>query len=164
MLAYVFWHRPAGPLDAVEYEHLLAAFHDRLAAVSPPGFVESAAFRVRAQPWLSLGGYEDWYVVDDWTALGVLNDATIDAEHRTDHDAVARRSSDGAGAVYRLLSGGLPLADAGAARWSQRRPGDLPGEDEFALWQRQLVLGPAPEFCLRERGSDVVCVTCRSAG
>jgi hypothetical protein len=155
VLAYVFWHRPDGSLDAAEYERLLAAFHDRLAAAPPPGFAESAAFRVGAQPWLPGGGYEDWYLVDDWTALGVLNEAAIDAEHRTDHDAVARRSTDGAGAVYRGLWRGLPLADAGKASWSQERPAEPPGEADFALWQRQLVLGPAPEFCLRERGSEI---------
>jgi hypothetical protein len=49
VLAYVFWHRPDGAVDADEYERLLAAFHDRLAAAPPPGFVESAAFRVAAQ-------------------------------------------------------------------------------------------------------------------
>jgi hypothetical protein len=162
VLAYVFWHRPDGSLESADYEGRLAAFHDRLAAARPPGFVESAAFRVGALPWLPAGGYEDWYLVDDWTALGVLNDAAIDAVHRPEHDAVAHASTDGAGAVYRLLAGGLAPGAAGTAGWSARPPGDRPGAGDYSLWQRQLVLGPAPEFCLRERGSDIVCITRRS--
>ena len=148
MLAYLFWHRPAESADLAAYEQRLRQFHERLLADPPPGFRGSAAVRVSA-------GYEDWYLVDDWAALGVLNDAAIDAAHRGEHDAVARMAADGAGAVYRHIAGELPVADAGAAKWSDSRP---EGAGEFALWQRQLVLGPAPEYCLLEPGSDRVSV------
>jgi hypothetical protein len=154
MLAYVFWHQPAGSIDPAVYEGRLAAFHERMAAVAPAGFLDSAAFRVGALDWQPGGGYEDWYLVEDWTALGVLNEAAIDADHRPDHDAVARLAGDGAGAVYKLLAGRLPLADAGAATWSDKPAEATPDDPDFALWQRQMVLGPAPEFCLLERGSE----------
>jgi hypothetical protein len=159
VLAYVFWHRPGGSVDVPDYERRLDAFHERLAAAPPAGFAESAAFRVGALPWLPEGGYEDWYLVDGWTAVGVLNDAAIDAQHRTEHDAVAQQAADGAGAVYRLLEGGLAPAGAGKAEWSRSAPADRPRKPDYALWQRQLVLGPAPEFCMRTRGSELVRVT-----
>jgi hypothetical protein len=154
VLAYVFWHHPADPVDSAGYEARLAAFHDRLRAVAPAGFRESAAFRVGALAWQPGGGYEDWYLVDDWTALGALNAAAVDAQHRPDHDAVASLAGDGAGGVYKLLSGGLPLADAGTARWLAEPPAATPDDADVALWQRQMVLGPAPEFCVLERGAD----------
>lgn len=147
MLAYVFWHSPAST-DAGTYEARLRAFHERMTADPPAGYRGSAAFRVA-------DGYEDWYLVDDWTALGVLNDAAIDARHAPDHDAVAGLSGGGAGAVYRHIAGELGLADAGRADWSHARPD---AEGEFALWQRQLVLGPRPEFCLLRPGSERVSV------
>ena len=148
MLAYLFWHGPAESSDPTAYEQRLRAFHDRLRATPPPGFRGSAAFR-------ATDGYEDWYLVDDWTALGVLNDAAIDAAHRGEHDAVASMAGDGAGAVYKHIAGDLPVGDSGAAEWSHSRP-DADGE--FALWQRQLVLGPGPEFCLLRRGAERVSV------
>jgi hypothetical protein len=170
VLAYLFWHRPADAVDAADYERRLAAFHDRLRAEPPPGCARSAAFRVGSLPWLADGGYEDWYLVDDWSALGVLNAAAVDAAHLPDHEAVATLAADGAAAVYALRAGSLAIADAGTAAWYDKPRGepqagfevrlvaDRSAED-FALWQRQLVLGPAPEFCLLARGSDRVRVT-----
>ena len=156
MLAYLFWHRPAESVDADRYEQRLRSFHERLYADPPAGFRGSAAFRVD-------DGYEDWYLIDDWTALGVLNDAAIDARHAPDHDAVAGLAAGGAGAVYRHITGDLGLADGGRADWSHKRPDTGPDPAEEALWQRQLVLGPAPEFCLLRRGSDRVSLVSGSA-
>jgi hypothetical protein len=148
MLAYVFWHRPAAAVGAAEYESRLAAFHDRLRAQPPAGFRGSASFRVD-QPWIG-DGYEDWYLVDDWHSVGVLNAAAVDQSHRADHDAVAHEAGTGAGGLFALQSGYLAVADAGTAEWSAAKP-ESPGT-EHALWQRQMVLGPAPEFCLLTRG------------
>ena len=148
LLAYVFWHRPAESVDPAAYEAHLAAFHDRLRTGPPAGFRGSAAFRVDV-PWIGRG-YEDWYLVDDWHAGGVLNAAAVDAAHRADHDAIAHEAGAGAGGLFALKAGDLALGDAGAVTWADRPP---PGpEGPFALWQRQMVLGPAPEFCLLTPG------------
>jgi hypothetical protein len=140
---------------------------------------------VRALPWLpplqdgagaqapagEEAAYEDWYLVEDYAALGVLNEAAVGRGHRTTHDAVARRLGCGSGGLYALLEGdrselgvreGL-LGVETPAIWIARPPGRPPGSprrmlaDLFgdgvdprraSLWQRQLVLGPAPEYCL----------------
>ena len=112
-LAYVFWHRPAESADRCGYESRLAAFHDRLRAQPPAGFRGSAAFRVSV-PWIG-DGYEDWYLVDDWHSVGVLNAAAVDAAHKRDHDAVAHDAGGGAGGIYLMRSGELDLSDSGTA-------------------------------------------------
>ena len=91
MLAYVFWHRPAGGADPEAYEARLAAFHVALAADPPDGFTASAALRVREAPWLPGSGpaYEDWYAVAGWDALGRLNDAAVRGPRARPHDEVA---------------------------------------------------------------------------
>jgi hypothetical protein len=151
VLAYLFWHQPA--TGTKDYERRLADFHERLRADPPPGFVRSVVFAVEV-PWMGQA-YEDWYLVEDWTALGVLNAAAVDAAHKPDHDAVARDAAGGAGGVYRLLGGELALEDVGDATWSASPLAASPGPDE-ALWQRQMVLGPAPEYCLLTRPSGHV--------
>jgi hypothetical protein len=146
VLAYLFWHQPAA--GTKDYERRLAEFHERLRADPPAGFAGSAAFTVDV-PWMG-PAYEDWYLLEDWTALGVLNAAAVDAAHKPDHDAVAREAAKGTGGVYRLLGGELALEDVGDATWSASPLAASPGPDE-ALWQRQMVLGPAPEYCLLKR-------------
>jgi len=151
VLAYLFWHRPSAGTE--DYERRLAAFHDRLRADPPDGFVESAVFAVDV-PWLG-AGYEDWYVVEDWTALGVLNAAAVDEAHRREHDDVAHQAAHGAGGVFLLRTGNLGLPDAGNASWSGTEP-NAPEAGEFALWQRQMVLGPAPEYVVHTRDTGNV--------
>ena len=185
MLAYLFWHRPRDPAAVEEYEHAQAAFHRSLAHNPPVGLCGSACFRVAELPWLGAfaddrgseaapapGGYEDWYLIEDFAALGVLNEAAVGRGHRSAHDQVARRFGVGAGGMYGLLEGERPLLGEGVgaerggvfgaaslAVWVSRPPGsskhglaDLltDGIDprHASLWRRQLVLGPAPEFCL----------------
>jgi hypothetical protein len=168
VLAYLFWHSPADSADIAEYEALLLAFHARLREAPPPGFRESAAFAVTT-PW-SGDGYEDWYLVDDWSALGVLNADAVDDVRGPEHDPIARLAARGAGGVYEQRAGDLPIGAAGAAQWSAKPLGKPYGDFEagltegldpaaFALWQRQLVLGPAPEFCLLEPGDALRRVT-----
>jgi hypothetical protein len=177
VLAYVFWHRPRDLAASDEYEQAHVAFHRSLAHSPPFGFYGSAAFRLGELPWPwsaasaqarlpddGAGGYEDWYLVEDHTALGVLNEAAVGRGHGTLHDAVAHRSGEGCGGLYGLLEGVRPpaLADATLAVWVSRPAGSEPralGEllgdgmdpQHASLWRRQLVLGPAPEYCLQGR-------------
>jgi hypothetical protein len=156
VLAYVFWHRPSPETGAAEYEHALADFHRALAAAPPPGFQSSWAFRPAEVPWLGGPGYEDWYLVDGFTALGELNEAAVSASRKRPHDAVAALAVDGMGGVYRLVAG-EPNPDATSAAWLSKPAGrtypaflaEL-GALGAAAWQRQMVLGPTPEFCLHD--------------
>ena len=166
MLAYVFWHRPREGESAEAYEPLVRAFHSSLSRSAPAGMLASASYRVADLPWFDSPAYEDWYLLEDYAALGVLNEAAVGRGHRTSHDEVARRSGPGAGALYALLEGAPgaeALAAATLAIWVERpaqRPADalraelaeLLGDGlkpaSGSVWQRQLVLGPAPEYCV----------------
>jgi hypothetical protein len=163
VLAYLFWHRPLESIGVDVYERAQIAFHRSLARNRPVGMCGSASFRVPSIPWLSgEPGYEDWYLLEDYTALGVLNEAAVGHGHRTPHDEAARRFGGGAGGLYGLVEGERSdvLAASGTlAVWvarppgSERRPlGELLGDGmdprQASLWRRQLVFGPAPEFCL----------------
>jgi hypothetical protein len=103
--------------------------------------------------------YEDWYLLEDFTAVGVLNAAAVAHGHRTAHDEVARRFGGAAGGMYGLLEGNVDFLQAPLAVWVARPPGatqgalgELLGDGmdpaHASLWRRQLVLGPAPEYCL----------------
>jgi len=136
-----------------EYERQLSAFHSRLAQ---EGYV-TAAFRLNELPFIQHDGYEDWYLVDDWRSLGELNDDAVDARSRASHDAVAELSSEGWGAVYRLLQG--DAIPPHKARWMSKPAGEsytsfLGQLGAATVWQRQLVLGPAPEFCVSDGRSS----------
>jgi len=164
VLAYVFWHRPRDGFAVEEYEQAAVAFHRSLARMPPVGTRATAAYRVPEVPWLEGSGYEDWYVLDDFAALGVLNEAAVGRGHRTPHDRVARHYRAGAGGLYALLEGDAPCpagtpGEAAPATWVARPPGsteralgDLLGDgmdpERASLWRRLLVLGPAPEYCL----------------
>ncbi|HWX95505.1 MAG TPA: hypothetical protein VNZ01_01545 [Solirubrobacteraceae bacterium] len=173
MLAYLFWHRPLDSSDVAAYEHAQVGFHRSLHREPPVGLCGSAAFRVAGLPWLGPEradrGYEDWYLVEDYAALGVLNGAAVGLGHRTAHDEAARQLGAGAGGLYALVEGersetgecaGLEsIGGATHAVWVARPPGskhgilgELLGDGMDArhasLWRRQMVLGPAPEYCL----------------
>lgn len=168
MLAYVFWHRPREDVEGSDYESALIALHRSLAHRPPIGLRGSVACRVGELHWLpasepngsAAGGYEDWYLVDDYTALGVLAEAVVGRGHRTAHDAAAHRYGAGAAGLYALQEGDPDaLRRARVAVWVARDPGSAEpalglmlgdGADPACtcLWRRQLVLGPAPELCL----------------
>lgn len=166
MLAYVFWHRPLDDSALAAYERAQLAFHRSLAHNPPAGFAGSACYRAAELPWLAgeAGGYEDWYFVEDYTALGVLNEAAVGHGHRSVHDDLARRFGAGAGGLYGLVEGELPpdlasIDEAFVAVWVARTPGverrplaEMLGDGmdprHASLWRRQFVFGPAPEFCL----------------
>jgi hypothetical protein len=160
VLAYVFWHSPADGTDTSTYERAAEGFHRSLAHARPAGFRASAVYRVSGLPWHAVdAGYEDWYLVEDFSALGVLNEAAVAHRHRTAHDEVAHRFGAGAGGLYRTLEGEARLVGGDRAIWVARPRGVQPpvlgellgdGMDgaRASLWRRQLVFGPAPEYCL----------------
>jgi hypothetical protein len=160
MLAYVFWHRPAPGVAPEAYAAAIDGFHRSLAARPPAGFVRSVSLRAPAVDWLDgEPALEDWYVVEDFAALGVLNEAAVGRGHLSAHDAAARQAGPGTGSIYRLLEGAPTPALARVAVWIEKPRGvEAPllaalfgdGMDgtHSGLWQRQLALGPAPEYCL----------------
>jgi hypothetical protein len=160
MLAYVFWHRPAEGVAPETYAESIEHFHRSLAARPPEGFVVSSSLRAPAPNWLGdQPAFEDWYVVEDFAALGVLNAAAVGRGHLSAHDAAARHSGVATAGIYSLLEGSVSLAAARVAVWIDRPRGvEAPllaallgdGMDgrHAGLWQRQLVLGPAPEYCV----------------
>lgn len=162
MLAYVFWHRPAAGTALDGYERQQDRLRRSLAARPPEGFRGSACFRAPALGWLAPGGdaYEDWYLVDDWAALGVLRQAAVAVGHHSAHEAAARHAAAGTGSVYRLSAGGVSLADVRLAVWvtaAREQPedgvaslllGDGLDRERSGLWRRELALGPAPEYCV----------------
>lgn len=158
MLAYVFWHWKRADVDAAVYEERQRRFHAALAAARPPGFQRSFSVAIAGAPWAAAGGdaYEDWYLVDGYAALGHLNQGAVSASRAEPHDAAAAVAAGGAGGLY-ALKAGRPPAEPGHAWWFGK-PDGMAYDDLFAalqgvvadgaLWQRQMVLGPAPEFCL----------------
>ena len=158
MLAYVFWHEPRAGVEIDRYVALLGAFHRALAAAPAPPVSRSWSVRLDAAPWGSgpADAFEDWYLVDDWSALGALNDAAVRAPRDDAHDAIAALATNGAGAVYALAHGELdgPRAWAGWLAKPDRMPyatfvprllAALDGTGAAVL-RRQMVLGPAPEY------------------
>ena len=160
MLAYLLWHRPADSVTPDAYEAAIVRFHRSLAAHPPAGFVRSVSLRAEGLEWLGGGdGYEDWYVVEDFAAIGVLNEAAVARRHLTAHDEAARRAGPATGAIFRLLEGSAAPAEARVAVWVDKPRGvespvlaallgDGMDATHAGLWQRQLSLGPAPEYCV----------------
>ncbi len=160
MLAYLFWHRPAPGVAPDAYAGLIDRFHRSLAARPPAGFVRSVSLRAPAPNWLGdQPAFEDWYVVEDFAALGVLNAAAVGRGHLSAHDAAAAHAGPGTGSIYRLLEGAATPEQARVAVWIEMPRGvESPllgallgdGMDgaHAGLWQRQLALGPAPEYCV----------------
>jgi hypothetical protein len=134
MLAYLFWHEPAPGVDADRYVALLRDFHATLHAAPPPAFVRSWSVRLDAAPWD--GGpaqpFEDWYLVDDWAALGTLNEAAVRAPRGPAHDAIKVLATNGAGGLYALLHGTLAGPPAWAG-WVTKPAGAPYAEFEPAL-------------------------------
>ncbi len=168
MLAYVFWHWPATGVERDRYVERLVAFHGALRAAPPPGFRGSRVLAIEGASWAAdAHAYEDWYLVEDFAALGALNEAAITAARQGPHDAIARLAGGGAGGLYRRLSSGAGVPEV--VRWMSKPAGEsypafvarLPAVE---AWQRQLVLGPAPEFCVlgpAPTGAEAICVRAR---
>src|SRR4051812_19334946 len=114
MLAYLFWHEPRPEVDVERYVARLKAFHRALADAPPPSFVASFSLRLDAAPWEGGPRFEDWYLVEDWPALGTLNEAAVRAPREDAHDAIASLATNGAGGLYLLQHGTLD----GPAPWA----------------------------------------------
>jgi hypothetical protein len=165
VLAYITWHRPRADVDTAVYEDALERFHRSLARVPPSGFDGSSAFCIGELPWQAEptphepAAYEDWYLVESWSALGVLEEAAVARGHVSRHDAVASLAAKTVGGVYRLSEGHARPERARVGVWvappfghAAPTAADLLGDgmdrDCAALWRRCLGLGPAPEYCL----------------
>src|SRR5215475_314715 len=160
LLAYVFWHWKQAEITTKDYAHRQRAFHAALAAAPSAGFLGSFSVSLAHAPWAAGGGeaYEDWYLVQDFCALGLLNEAAVSASRAAPHDAAAAVAAGGAGGVYGLRCG-TALRQPQYAHWFSK-PEGMPYSELFAqlapvvdqvhgaLWMRQMVLGPAREFCL----------------
>lgn len=159
MLAYVFWHWKRTEVASKDYEDRQRGFHAALAAAPSSGFVESFSVSLSSAPWAaSREAYEDWYVVQDFAALGVLNEAAVSGSRLQPHDVAAAVAADGTAGVYGLKRGTV-LRRPQYAHWFAK-PEGMPYRELFdqfapvvdrvdgALWMRQMVLGPATEFCL----------------
>jgi hypothetical protein len=140
-------------------------FHGALREAGPPGFIGSAVCRSGPVPWLSVGAevYADWYLLESSAALDPLNEAAVSGRRRRPHDDAARAAAGGAGGLYRLADGVAEIAHARWTAWFSKPEGQA-YEELYAeargwlrqpgsgLWRRQMVLGPAPEFCLAAPG------------
>ncbi len=160
MLAYVFWHWKQAETTAKDYEDRQRGFHAALAAAPPSGFLWSFSVSLSGAAWAAGGGdaYEDWYLVQDFGALGRLNEAAVSASRAAPHDAAAAVAAGGTGGLYGLRRGAA-LRRPQYAQWFWK-PESMPYSELFArlapvvdqvqgaLWMRQMVLGPTREFCL----------------
>ena len=161
-LAFILWHRAAPSVPETAYQAALEAFHTALKNAPPEGMVATESLGFDRLPWMESGAivYQDWYLVRDFSALGVLNAAAVAGQRRDPHDAVATLSADGFGGVYALQAGDPLSPDNTVFHWLWKPPGRLTAhyletlEDTArrtggSLWRRQLNLGIAPEYCLR---------------
>jgi hypothetical protein len=167
VLAYIAWHRPADGVDRDAYERAVAHFHSSLAHSPPSGFAGSVAFRAPELPWLGAprpdgqaqAGYEDWYLLDSWSAIGVLEEASVSHGHVRAHDEVASGTGVSTGAIYRLSEGNASPGEGRLSVWvtparGHEHPsieallGDGMDPSTAGLWRRCIGLGPAPEYCL----------------
>ncbi len=160
-LAYVFWHWPRLGASAAAYEGKLRSFQSALRAARPDLVADLLSYRVGPLPWGPKDRqlYEDWYLVEDFAALGSLNDAAVAGGIKDLHDSVAADYLKGAGGVFKRMLGSLSLGEAGYATWIEKVVGtpyksyydevaELLGNGESDLWRRQMVLGPSPQFCV----------------
>lgn len=159
MLAYVFWHWKRAEIAAKDYEDRQRGFHAALGAAPSSGFIDSFSVGVSNAPWTtSSEACEDWYVVQDFAALGLLNEAAVSGSRLQPHDVAAVVAAGGTAGVYGLKLGTV-LRRPPYAHWFEKPEGmsyrelfdrlaPVVDRADGALWMRQMVLGPAREFCL----------------
>src|SRR5947209_20141740 len=83
------------------------------------------AFAVEGVVWLDTGepSYADWYFVDDFAALGVLNDAAIADRSRAAHDEIAAMTGRGVAGLYALHRGDHGQLGHRRGTWLRKPPG-----------------------------------------
>ncbi len=164
MLAYVFWHQRVRQVTREEYQEKLSAFHRVLQKRQPRGFVGSLVLAMPALPWMNGESevYEDWYLVENSAALDPLDEAAVSGMCQEAHNQVARLANSGTGGLYRLKDAlndlarwqeirsatwfGKPAGMSYTTLYASLEQGRLPRQG--VLWQRQMTMGPALEFCL----------------
>jgi len=159
LLAYVFWHWKRTEVASKDYEDRQRGFHAALAAAPSSGFIQSFSVGVSDAPWTdSSDAYEDWYFVQDFAALGLLNEAAVSGSRLQPHDVAASVAAGGVAGVYGLQRG-TALRPPRYAHWFAKPEGmsyrelfaqlaPVVDRAHGALWMRQMTLGPAREFCL----------------
>lgn len=163
MLAYVFWHQRASGTAREEYQEKLIAFHQVLRERKPRGFVCSMVLEIAQLPWMTTESevYEDWYLVENSAALDPLDEAAVTGVCQEPHHRVARLANNGTGGLYRWKEKTFNLAQVAGLRsatWFNKPAGmsyeklyELLRESreglQGVLWQRQMTMGPALEFC-----------------
>jgi hypothetical protein len=161
LLAYVFWHWKQAGIAEEEYEMRQRNFHAALTAAPSSGFVQSFSVAISQAAWAANGSnaYEDWYLVQDFAALGLLNEAAISGSRTVPHDAAAAVVAGGTAGVYGLRRGNT-VSNPQFVYWFGKPEGmsyreldaqlaPLVEQYRAALWMRQMTLGPALEFCLQ---------------
>jgi hypothetical protein len=132
-----------------------------LISAKPAGLIDALSFRIDKRPWKTKTGnsYEDWYVLEDFSAMGIMNEAAVSSTVFKSHESIARVASGGTGGIYKLIKGKLELRESHFSVWMQKPQGisyksfseiisRISERGRTKVWQRQMVLGPAPEFCL----------------
>jgi hypothetical protein len=160
MLAYVFWHRPHQQVERSAYEAAIVRFQTALTRQPPPGLISAWSHRIEAVPWLGdQPGYEDWCLLQGSWAMDPLNGFAVAGAVQPPHDTLAAQMGFGAGGLYAHAFGEPCTAAESSAlylirpRGIQYRPileaacRATRGGNATA-WRRQMVLGPAPEFCV----------------
>ena len=164
MLAYFFCHWKLPTVSEAEYEERLRDFHDALRTAPSDGFSASWSVALAQVPWANNGGdsYEDWYFIRNSADLDPLSDAAISASRKMPHDKAAAALAGGSAGLYRPRLGevsGVPKFTAWFDKpegWSYQQLFDRLGpsiQQGAVLWQRQMALGPAREFCLHTNTS-----------
>lgn len=159
MLADLFWHAAPDGAVAAEYEKTVVRFGAALADSQIPGLLDNASFAIGRTPWLGERGYEDWVWLEGSWALDALNERAVSGAMTAPHDAVAKATRHGGfGGLYYLVAGEHRMPADSKVFWLSRPRGIawrdvLPSiirsaSAEVAVWRRQMVLGPAPEFAL----------------
>ena len=132
-------------------------FYEALRTVKPHGFVDCFGLRLDSFPWKApvSNGYVDWYLIEDFHSLGVLNESAASRTMTEPHQAVASLAGGGSGGVYKL--NGAKYHDRFQFSTWFAKPTGMSYRDLNSIlntlghsdhWQRQLTLGPAPEFCV----------------
>ncbi|GCE15255.1 hypothetical protein [Tengunoibacter tsumagoiensis] len=172
MLAYVFWHQRAMNGAREDYQEKLLAFHEILQERQSQGFIGSIVLEMAQVPWMPEGSevYEDWYLVENSSALDPLDEAAVTGICREPHNAVARLAEYGTGGLYRLKDDAIDLTQVAkirSATWFNKPAGVSYAHlyeqvhqhrevQEDVLWQRQMTMGPALEFCLHHTQEDLL--------